>query len=65
MIKSIPVPIFIHYKIGNQKRFRRFKKMVEFTVNLSAKMTRLSKAYTFFMISLKSIGLAVQQLFKK
>jgi len=65
MIKSISVPIAFHFKVGKKGKWKRSKRMAEVTVNLSAKLTRFSKACVFLIISLKSMGLTVQSLFKK
>jgi len=64
MIKKIPVPIILSYKIGKQKKWRRSKYMAELTVNLKAKLTRFSKACAFLRVSWASFILAVRQLFE-
>ena len=59
----IAVPIICKFKIGNQ-RWKGSKRMAELSITMSAKLTRLSKAYTFFRVSWASFILAVRQLFE-
>ena len=62
MIKVISVPIILEYKIGNKRKWKRSKKMAEVSIQMKARLSRRSKAYTFITLAWKSFILAVRQL---
>ena len=64
MIKTIAVPIIFKFKIGNNGKWKRSKRMAEVSIKIQANLTKLSKAYTFITLSWKSFILAVRQLFE-
>ena len=64
MIKIIAVPIIFKFKIGNNEKWKRSKRMAEVSIKLQAKLTKFSKAYTFMRVSWASFILAVRQLFE-
>jgi len=63
MKKIIPISIIFKYKI-NKQQWRQNKIMAEISIAIKAKITRISRAYTFFYIAWKSLILGMRQLFE-